>query len=401
METMTDWRSRLFWDNALVALVALYVLGLGIHGVTWMEKWGLIGSVFITLTGGRWRAGLDLMRHPLLLMLLCLVGWLACSTLWSPDAAATAKAVTGAFKEYLLIFLPLAYLLGDMDRRRLFARLLALGGAVVVALNGIQYIDDLVTDPSRLNDILRHRDWAHPLVFHFPFALMQFRLSKGRESHGWAALIVLEIFMVVGSGARAAWLALFFEFALWALLAFDRRQILRWAGIGALVAGVGYLILPATIVKNRIDQGADTSLRTTGTWGPTLDMLKERPVLGYGFGSRVFNQEFNRRAASEENWSIKKSIGPHSVYLEVGFAAGVPGLIAILLLFAAAVAYGLRGVTGATSVDNRLLALAVTASFVGFYVTRGAFASLRWSPLIIHLVLIAYLSRLAGNRNGG
>lgn len=396
MEKMTDWRSRLFWDNALVVLVALYVLGLGIHGVTWMEKWGLAGSLLIALTGGRWRAGLAMVRHPLLLMLLCLIGWLACSALWSLDSAATVKAVAGAFKEYFIIFFPLAYLLGDSNRRGMFARLLAVGGGVIVLLNGSQYVNEMLTDPSLLQDIVRHRDWAHPLVFHLPFALMQYRLRKGREPYFWALLIILEIFMIIGSGARAAWLALFTEFAFWALLEFDRKQILRWIGFGVALAAVGYLVLPAEIVKNRVDQGADTSLRTTGTWGPALDMLEDRPILGYGFGTRVFNKEFNRRAPEEEEWTIKKSIGPHSIYLEVGFAAGVPALLGLAALFVAAVVYGLRAMRAATSIDDNLLVLAATASFLGFYITRGAFETLRWSPLIIHLALIAGMSRAAG-----
>ena len=402
---MTDFISRLrslqFWDSVLVALVSLYALGLWIHGVTWMEKVGLYGAMMIALFNGRWRHTLPWLRHPLLLLLLALILWLTCSAFWSLNPSETIKAVKASFKEYFLIFPPLMYLLLDNRRRQLLAKLLAWSGVVIAAINGAQYVRELLTDPSLLYYIKGHREWAHPLVICIPFALAQLRLSKGKTSAFWLAVLVVESFMVIGSGARAAWLSLFAVFALWGCLEFNRRQIIGAATVGCVLAVLGYLALPPTIVKDRLAQGADTSHRTTGTWGPTIDMMRDRPVLGYGYGRPIYDAEFNRRAPNEDAWSLKKSIGPHSIYLYTGFGGGLVALAGLLTLCTGTIGYGLQGTLRATSLDDRLLALAATSAFLGYFVTRGAFESVRWSPFIILLLIIVRSSWAARQRGSG
>lgn len=381
-------RSQQFWDSVLVALVSLYALGLWIHGVTWMEKVGLFGALLIALFNGRWRRTLPWLRHPLILLLLALIFWLACSAFWSLNPGITVKEAKASFKEYFLIYPPLMYLLQDSRRRQLFAALLAWSGVLISVINGAQYVRELLTDPSLLYYIKGHREWAHPLVICICFALAQLRLSKGKAVGFWLAVLAVESFMIIGSGARAAWLALFAVLALWGCLEFNRRQIFGAVAVGCVLALLGYLVLPPTIVKNRLAQGVDTSHRTTGTWGPTIDMMRDRLVLGYGYGRPIYDAEFNRRAPNEDTWFLKESIGPHSIYLYTGFGGGLSALAGLLILCAGTLGYGLQGSLRATSLDDRLLALAATSAFLGYFVTRGAFESVRWSPLIILLLII-------------
>ena len=122
-------------------------------------------------------------------------------------------------------------------------------------------------------------------------------------------------------------------------------------------------------------------------------MMDERPTLGFGFGKETFNREFNSRVPEREAWSIKHSKGPHSIYLEAGFAGGYPALAGIVLLFGAIAAYGYLGIRRSRLLEDRFFVLAATSAFVGFYLTRGAMETIRWSPLIILLGIIVYASR--------
>jgi O-antigen ligase len=392
IQRFADLRNPLFWDKILVACVALHVLGLFLPTMTAVQNLGLYGALSISLFDRRWRVCLSYLTHPLLLFAGSLIAWFALSSVWSVDPATTLKSTTSVFKDYVLVVPPLVYLLTDAGLRRLFGQALALSGLVIVALNGVQYVNELLLDPALLANIKLHRGWGHPLIYFLPFALMQVRASRGRASAVWFALFLVEVLMIIGTGARGAWLALIAAVALWSVLDFDRRWLIRIAIGGAALAFAAYALLPASVVRDKATQGMDTSMRTTGTWGPALQMIGERPVLGFGFGKEIFNREFDRRAAEEPTWTIRKSKGPHSIYLEAGFSGGYPALFGVVVLFAAVLGFGIRGVVRAGTTEDRLAALAATAAFLAFYITRGAVESVRWGPLIVLLLMIVYHS---------
>lgn len=396
IQRFADLRNPLFWDKILVACVALHVLGLFLPTMTAVQNLGLYWALSISLFDRRWRVCQSYLTHPLLLLAGSLVAWFALSSVWSVAPATTLKSTTSVFKDFVLILPPLLYLLTDAGLRRLFGQALALSGLVIVVLNGVQYVNELLADPALLANIKLHRGWGHPLMFFLPFALMQVRASRGRASAAWFALFLVEVLMIIGTGARGAWLALIAALALWSVLDFDRRWLIRIAIGGAVLAVAAYTLLPASVVRDKATQGMDTSMRTTGTWGPALQMMGERPVLGFGFGKEIFNREFDRRAVEEQTWTIKKSKGPHSIYLEAGFSGGYPALAGVVVLFAAALGFGIRGVLRAGTIEDRLSALAATAAFLAFYVTRGAVESVRWGPLIVLLLMIVCHS--AGSR---
>jgi len=386
------WRSDLFWNQTLAMLVSLYVLGLFIPDFPKLENASLYGAVVICLFGARWRAGLHSLAHPLFLLLLAFLGWLLFTSVISDEPVIALHDYRRAFKDYFLIFLPLMFVLADESGRRLMARLFAYAGLVIVLLNAAQYLQEWWADSAALMDIKAHRGWGHPLVLFLPFALMQMRLAENRAFWAWLTLALVEGAMIIATGARGAWLAMFAVLAVWAIAGFTRKQFIA-VGVSTLaLVLVAYFALPAFLLRDRIDQGFDTSLRTTGTWGPAIEMMEERPVLGFGFGKEAFSREFNSRAPERDAWTIKKSKGPHSIFLEAGFAGGYPALIAIALLFCAILGYGYRAIRHNLVADNRLLALAATSSFIGFYITRGALETVRWSPLIILIGIIIHLS---------
>jgi O-antigen ligase len=283
--------------------------------------------------------------------------------------------------------------LSNEASRRLLARLIAFWGVIIVCTNGTQYVHEWFTDPSRLLDVKAHRGWGHPLVFLLPFALMEMRLSAGRVSWAWLLLALVEAAMIIATGARGAWLAMLAVVLVWAVAGFNRKQLLRLAAGGFVILLIAYFVLPTFLLRAKVEQGFDSSSRTTGTWGPAIEMMDERPMLGFGFGKDAFSREFNQRAPERESWSIKQSIGPHSLYLEAGFAGGYPALSGIILLFGATLAYGYLGFGRSRLQEQRLFVLAASSAFVGFYLTRGAMETIRWGPMIILLGIIVSASR--------
>lgn len=394
-------------SDYLVALgLALLCLSLFIPGITALGKWGLYGAFIFVLGQQRWKVALPYFRHPVFLSCAGLIFWFALTAVWSEDPITTGESVFNVFKEYPVVVIPLLWVLSQPEQARFFSRLLVACAVIIMVINGVQYIHELATNPSSIlgiRSILKHREWAHPLVYLAPFVLLEASLQSrwpGRIFYwGWYLLLFS---MVLASTARAAWLALVCITVLWAFHEFSWKKVLAFFLSAFLFATVVSMLLPPHLVRDRIQQGMDTSLRITGTWGPAIEMLNERPMSGFGFGKKIFDQQFNLRAPDRPDWSIKQSIGPHSIYLETGFSAGYPGLLLLLLVFLLAGYYGSKAIHGfpPDSFDRRM-ALAALSAFAGFYITRGAFESVRWAPMILLLTMIVFFSSYKNQRLQG
>lgn len=269
----------------------------------------------------------------LLFVLVMIVASLA-GTTWE-------LARTQALQDFLLpATVPLLLAAHVRDQGRWKILLLILCAAMLMAMgrNFGQYVGEWSKLGGIPSDITRHRNYSGPLVFGLPMLLffaVTARQAWGRAI-GWG-LVVLALLMVIGTGARGAWLGALAVVVIFLVLLRDRR-LLVIAGVGAALAiAIGLAIVPPELLADRLRQGFDTSLRTTGTWGPALEMIGERPLLGFGYGNDVFHAEFNQRAATATHWSFRQSIGPHSFFLATAFAAGGLGLLCLLAVLALAI----------------------------------------------------------------
>lgn len=213
-------------------------------------------------------------------------------------------------------------------------------------------------------------------------------------------LTVVALLMVALTGARGAWLAAAAVVMLYLLMYRDRRLMIATSAALAVFALGLFSFIPPEIGMNRINQGLDTSLRTTGTWGPALEMVADRPLLGYGYGGEVFHQEFNRRVPASPHWSIRQSLGPHNLFLDVAFATGGIGLALLMyVLFSAVLIMGrlLRALDRHHVRCSPLYigGVALLAVFSGFILAQGAVEERSWPPITLWLGLCLVWIQLA------
>ncbi len=383
--------SRSFWDQLLPVMLSVYVFCVFIpRGVTALERIGLVVALLVSLCNGRWRQALPYLRHGVIGALVLFVIWLGVTTLWSLNPLETFSSVTGVFKDYFLLLIPILYVMTQPALRVAMFRYFAYALVIIILINGWQYLHEWWVTPEVLSDFKLHRGWSHPLLFFFPFVLLQYSLTRekgSRQQWLWLSILVVAVLMLVGTGARAAWLATAAMVAIWLSFEFNWRRLMLLAS-ACLVLGFGaYLTVP--FVHMKFAQGLDTSGRVGGVWTAAVDMIKDRPLLGYGFSKDVYNQEFLRRLDSQPNWSIRRAIGPHSNYLEIAYAGGLVGLGFLLTLYLTVIGSYLVAIRRISGMERYLLT-APLASFVGFYVVRGGFESVRWAPMIFPLACLGY-----------
>lgn len=340
-------------------------------------------------------------RDRLVQVWLALLAWALASAAWSTHAAATLAEWYASFDDHLLAVPLLVHLLAT-GRAQKLARMLAWAAIVVVALNALQYLDDIrkgiIAAPENW---VRHRKWAYPLVLFAPFLMLRMVQSAGHARALWSGALLVTAFMVLGTGARGAWLALAVAAAIFGgwLLRRQRRAALGTLAALALAVPLFLLLPQGAVVKQRLAQGFDTTGRVAGTWRPALDMTAQRPWLGHGLGMRVYHEEYLRQAPAHPQWFFgNKPMSPHNFFLMALFGLGLPGLALTLALAVQLAARFIAQLRNAVPADA-LLPLALLASFVAHFLVRGSFETLSWPPLAIYVGCAAGLT--LAPRDGG
>lgn len=158
------------------------------------------------------------------------------------------------------------------------------------------------------------------LLFPIP-TMMIMALSDSNRSLRWfwgvtaAALLVA----IVLSYSRAAWLALATQVLALALL--RRRSGGWWMFAVAAVAGTA-LVLAVPDVFQRLatlfDAGHATNVQRIQQWRVALDLLRESPFTGHGWGS--FGMLYEMRTGVFYHW-------PHNLPLHIAVEGGIPALV--------------------------------------------------------------------------
>ena len=292
----------------------------------------------------------------------------------------------------LILFL---YLRSDARARRLL-----LAGMFACTFMLLHLLLDTVRDVLTTGKLPFQRDYLFWMTFFFPFALAIF-LAGSRWR--WLALLSAAgvIAAAVMTGFRGAMLTLLLMLLIFSV--FGRLWHLIALGLGLAVSGVAALLVwfpsQGTYALSKLQQ-VDSSNRVAGHWLPTWDMSWDSPWLGHGYGHEVFRHHYDLQIDSHPAWTPmwSEELGrlpsaPHSILLETFFAAGLPAVIAYLLLVAAVLS-ALAIPVWRQRQELRddpwlLLALAVLTAFVGNYVVFFQFESPNWRTLPIAIAIAA------------
>ena len=134
------------------------------------------------------------------------------------------------------------------------------------------------------------------------------------------------VMTVLGASSRGSQVALAFQ-GIW--VAIQRKLKLRILIAIALLAGVGYALLPAAEKARFTRAGTDkTSVQRLDYWRAGLKMIERHPVLGVGF----YNFAPVYAVHDPNKLFDGKAQLPHNIFIQVGTDAGLLGLGIFLIL---------------------------------------------------------------------
>jgi O-antigen ligase len=320
-----------------------------------------------------WGAGVPVVRRTPLDGLLALVlAVFALSTL----ASGRPLQADGWLRLWIVVtYFGVYWWLEDAAAAVRFAHRLVLAAAVVAVYGIVQHYTGsdwyrellgrrLVTRPriegahgfASIGFFRNYLTYAHMLLLPFGFALV--------SPVPWIRIAVVPLVAValVFSTARGAWVAA--VVMLLGLLATGTRVRGRLAAVAAVVA-FAWVISPgfrAQAIPSLTR--ADTNAGRVAIYAANLDIVRDHPILGLGFGryQRVSRPYYDRHPLADRRSHA------HNNFLQIAAEAGLLGLAAFTLLFVTALRYGAETVSAARDPAVRATALGACLALTGFLV---------------------------------
>lgn len=286
----------------------------------------------------------------------------------------TSIDILGSFRDLAIHFVSLGLvfvMINTVDRLEDFNIIVTMivFSATIVALIGLyQYIVGVPVDAgwvdvsnnpdvkARVYSVFENPNiLAEYLIMTIPLSISLFWYTKkiGKKLLFLATSGILTLSLVL-TLSRGGWIGFAFS-ALIFILLIERRFLLS---IIPIVLG-GILFLPKSIISRIISIGnladSSNSYRIT-MWKIALDIIKDHPLAGVGFGHKPFQQTFERYISDMPTYHA------HNTYIELAAELGIPGLIAFLFLIFIVFKYGIQKLINQ---ENRYIKIMAAGAFAG------------------------------------
>ncbi|WP_339373898.1 O-antigen ligase RfaL [Xenorhabdus kozodoii] len=247
-----------------------------------------------------------------------------------------------------------------------------------------------------------HRNISDGIIFFFPalVALWHFQKPQHYVRLTLTTLLILAVlFILLGTLARGAWLAVFVMFFMMIIMNKNWKTLI--ASIVFICAAVfavksDYLGQQSTLTY-KLEQTDSSHRYGNGIQGSALTLILENPIKGYGASNKIYDQIYNDNVKNYPAWTFKTSLGPHNIFLTIWFSAGIFGLGAFLFLVISYLKQSAQEWN--TSIGcYKQAGLILFISFFGYFIVRGNFESVHLNILGIYLGLLITLCQQRWNK---
>jgi O-antigen ligase len=286
------------------------------------------------------------------------------------------------------------------------AALLALGAVSLVALGGLLQSAGFAFAPFFWGSSRVFSTLSNPIYFGsfvvlaVPVLLAVAHVSTSR----WARYVALSTAAALVAGgyfsySRAAWLAFPLGLVILVALSEDRRSLVARTLAPPLVIafivvlalsylpGTGPEVYGPVSASDRAGElvsGGGTIATRLEMWSGALELIRERPLQGWGFGTYVSEGARVRTAKLVEIEGYRSYPDrPHNSLLYVAYSTGLMGLALYLAFLAGALAWAGRGLRRVTPLRRGLMVGAL-AGFAGYLLAEQTFFS------VLHVTPVAW-----------
>jgi len=340
--------------------------GIGFYFPTEPLLFALMVLYILKLVTG-YRESRELINHPLSIAIIFNLVWIAITAATSEIPVVSFKFLLSRLWFVLVMYFLINHFFKDKSYIKKFI------GAYILGLS-IAIIYTIITHASHgFNEeaghwvmwpfFKDHTSYGAILALFFPIVVFLFvqEPKKSIWKVFFLGLLSLFVIAVILSYTRAAWVSLVGAFGVWALIKLRIDYKVLIAGI-ALLAGA-YFGFEDQIVhrleKNRQDSSDNltehvqsitnissdaSNLERLNRWNSAFRMFLEKPILGHGPGTYMFEYAKYQKSSDKTIISTNQGDGgnAHSEYLGPLSEQGIPGALFTLIVFITSLTTGIR-----------------------------------------------------------
>ncbi|MBI6511492.1 O-antigen ligase RfaL [Proteus sp. PR00174] len=369
-----------------LSIIGLYIILIYLPDITRYKNivMGLIGATALWYLIRDFKAICKIFKNNLsfsLLFLLLVIGY---SIVISVEPSISIKEINKPILNGLLLFavtFPIVlYKEKPTDIAKMVMVAFAIGLLVIMVKELVQYyLEYPKIIPFSWWSQKYHREGAYGLLFFFPIILCYWALKKHCNLNKLVVLTFISILfmlLIIGTLSRGVWVTLIITSFFITIINQQWRIIIAGLISCLLLLIIAILVLPNQPINkmllNKFTQVNSGKRLEGGTQGSALDLILEHPIKGYGYGNQLYHNVYNERVKEYPEWTFKKSIGPHNIFLAFWFAGGILGLFGILYFCSSMIAQGIQLIRKNHGII-RQASLVLLMSFLGVYVLRGLF----------------------------
>ena len=305
--------------------------------------------------------GLDkrILKHPVTWMILIHLGWYTITTITSTMPVVSIKSTLARYCYISVFYFSLLYLFIKKQNihKFLWAYLLPLlAVCIITMLNqasaGFTEQNTHIAMVPYYND---HTAYAAVIALFIPVIialLFENKISKALKTFIFIVAALL-ITAIVLSYTRAAWVALAGALGCLFIYILKIKNWVVYTGIGLVVLTYALFHVEITMYLERNDKTSstdyakhvqsignistdDSNIERLNRWSCALRMFNEKPLLGYGPGTYMFQygqfQKYSERSGISTNFA--EGGGSHSEYLGPLSEQGILGPVTFILIIA-------------------------------------------------------------------
>lgn len=331
---------------------------------------------------------LVLMRVPISIVVLMMIGWMLASTLWTDSPEGTAFAVQRDIPILFGLMLVVGMIsLEDLVSALLWAIRAGVAFTVVVVATLPQarvHIDPTGQTPDLAgwHGLFPHKNIMTPFLV---FALLTVLTFDRTRLLRWVTLAAIAV-LIVGSDSVTGMSSALLAVSVWVWLQLYRHLEVRNSSIFLIssvsVAVFGMLGILASLSTLTSASGRDlTFTGRTFIWQATFEAFLERPLLGYGLGGIFFTDPISPRTA--EVW---RAIGfrvphAHNGLLGVAVQLGIVGAVLFTVLFVTTMVGGVAMVRARPKVAAWIVSTMIVQLYISL--SENVFIGSGWLAVLV------------------
>ena len=392
-----------YLNGGVLIFIGIFIFLNPFPHTTAIEEISFYVSVFITLLLILSRSCDFSWKNPLSVFLLLYVCWSVLSIFWSIDKGNSSHDVYAHLVKHIILYFLLINFFCSRKRLVILMWLIVISTAIF-SIGGIIYFYFVLGEPFSARLLCIPNAPGTPvntiaIITMFAAIISLFLLLK--EENMLSRFIMLICFIGTSlftllTYSRGALIALIVSFFVMLFILYRGQRKKLLALIVVLFIAIGSFTAGSPILMRRVQLPALLDDARLNIWYTSLEMIKDSPLAGKGFGMESFRNKWwdHYNSKVPVRWKCNRTFyHPHSFIINVTVRLGLIGLILVVLILF----FSFRiSIAALRSNDDliRNLGACFTAALVGVLVA-GLFGKLASGPsAVIFYTLLSMITVL-------